>query len=366
MSCPKVIKVVLPGPPGPIGTAQTIAANSVLGRGSGTGTPVPLPLGPGLAVVNGQLVATATGSGTGTSVAMTVPTGFSVAGSPITTSGTLAIVFAAGYSLPSTAKQGDWDAGAALAATAVQPGDSRLSDSREWSAATVTQAEAEAGVATTRRAFTALRVFQAAAAWWQGASTDAGRALVTAVNDAAQRTALGLGSAATAASTDFATAAQGGKADTAVQPGDPALSDAREWNAATITQAEAEAGAATTRRAFTAQRVFQAVAAWWAGSSNKTKLDGIAAGATANSSDAQLRDRGTHTGTQSAETITGLATVATSGAYGDLSGRPVLGTAAAQNVGAGAGNVVQLNENGKLPEATVPLGIVSGISIALG
>lgn len=49
------------------------------------------------------------GSGTVTSVAMTVPTGFSISGSPITTSGTLAVTFASGYSLPTTAKQTDWD-----------------------------------------------------------------------------------------------------------------------------------------------------------------------------------------------------------------------------------------------------------------
>lgn len=47
--------------------------------------------------------------GTVTSVAMSVPTGFSVAGSPITTNGTLALSFATGYSLPTTAKQGNWD-----------------------------------------------------------------------------------------------------------------------------------------------------------------------------------------------------------------------------------------------------------------
>jgi hypothetical protein len=41
---------------------------------------------------------------------------------------------------------------------------------------------------------------------------------------------------------------------------------------------------------------------------DKTKLDGIAAGATANSSDAQLRDRSTHTGTQAINTVTGLQT----------------------------------------------------------
>jgi hypothetical protein len=62
---------------------------------------------------------------------------------------------------------------------------------------------------------------------------------------------------------------------------------------------------------------------------DKTKLDGIASGATANSADATLLARANHTGTQAATTITGLATVATTGAYNDLSGRPTLGTAAA-------------------------------------
>ena len=41
----------------------------------------------------------------------------------------------------------------------------------------------------------------------------------------------------------------------------------------------------------------------------KTKLDGIAAGATANATDAQLRDRSTHTGTQAISTVTGLQMV---------------------------------------------------------
>jgi len=50
----------------------------------------------------------------------------------------------------------------------------------------------------------------------------------------------------------------------AVGDSDSRLTDAREWTAATISQQEAEAGTSTTRRAFTAQRVFQAIAAWWA------------------------------------------------------------------------------------------------------
>ncbi len=41
-------------------------------------------------------------------------------------------------------------------------------------------------------------------------------------------------------------------------------------------------------------------------SSDKSKLDGIAAGATANATNAQLRDRSTHTGTQAQSTITNL------------------------------------------------------------
>lgn len=49
------------------------------------------------------------GTGSVTSVGMTVPTGFTVAGSPVTSSGTLALRFASGYSLPTTAKQAHWD-----------------------------------------------------------------------------------------------------------------------------------------------------------------------------------------------------------------------------------------------------------------
>lgn len=43
-----------------------------------------------------------TGSGTVTSVGMTVPTGLSVSGSPITSSGTLALSYASGFSIPKT------------------------------------------------------------------------------------------------------------------------------------------------------------------------------------------------------------------------------------------------------------------------
>jgi hypothetical protein len=56
--------------------------------------------------VNGQTGAVSVG--TVTSVAMTVPTGLSISGTPITTSGTLALTLAAGYSIPTDANQTNW------------------------------------------------------------------------------------------------------------------------------------------------------------------------------------------------------------------------------------------------------------------
>jgi hypothetical protein len=50
------------------------------------------------------------GGGTVTSVSLSAPTGFNVSGSPVTSTGTLALSFAAGYSLPTDTRQADWDA----------------------------------------------------------------------------------------------------------------------------------------------------------------------------------------------------------------------------------------------------------------
>lgn len=52
---------------------------------------------------------TTNGAGTVTSVAASVPTGLSISGTPITSSGTLAITYASGYAIPTTAKQTEWD-----------------------------------------------------------------------------------------------------------------------------------------------------------------------------------------------------------------------------------------------------------------
>ena len=61
----------------------------------------------------GKLDGIATGAtantGTVTSVSASVPVGLSIAGSPITTSGTLALTYAAGYSIPLDTTQANWD-----------------------------------------------------------------------------------------------------------------------------------------------------------------------------------------------------------------------------------------------------------------
>lgn len=48
-------------------------------------------------------------TGTVTSVGITVPTGLSISGSPVTTSGTFSVSMTAGYAIPTTASQGSWD-----------------------------------------------------------------------------------------------------------------------------------------------------------------------------------------------------------------------------------------------------------------
>ena len=101
------------------------------------------------------------GAGTVTSVAMSVPTGLSVSGSPVTTTGTLAVSLTSGYAIPTTAKQTEWD--------------TAYTDRNKW---------------------------------------DGGSTGLTA---ATGRTSLGLGTAATTDATAYATAAQGAKADTALQ-----------------------------------------------------------------------------------------------------------------------------------------------------
>jgi len=57
----------------------------------------------------GTFTFTTSGTGTVTSVAASVPTGLAISGSPITTSGTLAITYDTGYAIPTTSSQSNWD-----------------------------------------------------------------------------------------------------------------------------------------------------------------------------------------------------------------------------------------------------------------
>lgn len=82
--------------------------NAISGIGIGGYTPTSRTI-----TINGttyDLTANRTWSvGTVTSVGISVPTGFSASGSPVTSSGTLAISMAAGYSIPTDASQSNWN-----------------------------------------------------------------------------------------------------------------------------------------------------------------------------------------------------------------------------------------------------------------
>ena len=96
------------------GTGQTSYTNGQLLIGNTTGntlTKATLTAGTGISITNGtgSITIAATNNGTVTSVGLSAPTGFSVSGSPVTSSGTLGLSFSAGYSLPTTASQSNWD-----------------------------------------------------------------------------------------------------------------------------------------------------------------------------------------------------------------------------------------------------------------
>jgi hypothetical protein len=144
------------------------------------------------------------------------------------------------------------------------------------------------------------------------------------------RTNLGLGTAATQASTAFdaAGAAATAQAAAVAAAATDATTKANSAQAAAVQRANhTGTQSADTLTDGTTNKAFLAT--------ERTKLTGIATGATANSSDATLLARANHTGTQAATTITGLATVATTGAYTDLTAKPTIPTVGAAGAGAG-------------------------------
>jgi hypothetical protein len=350
---PVVVEVVTPGPQGPIGS-KWITGSGVPGSGVGA-------VGDFYLRENGDIYGAKTSGGWG-SVQFT-----------LTGSG--------GASLSDDAPQ---PLGTAAAGTSIR---ASRSDHRH-----AMPNAGQVGADANGTAAAAVAAHAAAADPHPGYTTAQEAAAAAPVQSVAGRTGAvtlaaadvaGLGTAATTPATDYATAAQGAKADTAVQPAGLAsalaakadlvgglvppaqlpgfVDDVLEFANVAAFPATGEAGKLYISLAsnrtyrwsgsiyveinpspgstdavpegsvnlyFTTARGEAAAASWWAASASKTKLDGIASGATANSSDAALIARTNHTGTQPAITITGLAAVATSGAYADLSGRPSLGTAA--------------------------------------
>ena len=160
--------------------------------------------------------------------------------------------------------------GNATSGQVVKGDDTRLTDSREWTAATVDQTEAENGTATTRRAWTAQRVRQAISAWW---AASAGSLLKTINGNSLLGSGdLTIGGGGGATNLSYTASATGGtvSSDTGT---DATLPPSDGTNAGLMAPAQ------------------------------NSKLAGIAAGATANSSDATLLNRANHTGTQAAATI---------------------------------------------------------------
>jgi hypothetical protein len=99
-----------------VGTVTSVSGTAPISVATGTSSPA-ISISQAGAASNGYLSSTdwntfnnkTSNTGTVTSVAMTVPTGLTISGTPITTSGTLALTFTAGYSIPTTASQTNWD-----------------------------------------------------------------------------------------------------------------------------------------------------------------------------------------------------------------------------------------------------------------
>ena len=235
------------------------------------------------------------GSGTVTSVALSVPSGFAVAGSPVTTSGTIALSFDTGYSLPTNTKQGQWD--------------TAYSERLYWD-----------GGATGLNAITARVSLELGNAATLNVGTTAGTVLAgdalsvhTAAADPHPNYALE-SSLATVATT-------GSYADLTNKPVIPSGADATPQ----------PLGVAAIGASSDYAREDHIHAMPSAGDVGADPAGTSASGISAHEAAADPHP--------SYALESNLATVATTGAYSDLSGLPALGTAAALNTGTTSGTV---------------------------
>jgi hypothetical protein len=162
-----------------------------------------------------------------------------------------------------------------------------------------------------------------------------------------------LGTAAATDSTDYATAAQGAKADTATQPADIAnFETTTQLNTRDTNNRNTDNHTSgTTNKVFTA--------------TEQTKLSGIATSATANSADAHLLARANHTGTQTASTISDFTTTAASAApVQSVAGKT--GTVSLAKADVGLGNVDNTSDTNKPVSTAQQTALNAKLNIAGG
>jgi hypothetical protein len=235
-------------------------------------------------------------TGTVTSVAVSVPTGLSVSGSPVTTNGTVAITYSSGYAIPTTAKQTEWD-------SAYSWGDHALAGYLESSDIGTTVQGYSSVLANTTASFTT-------ALETKVNGIEAGADVTDATNVEA---------AGAVMDTDFST--NGLMKRTGAGAYSVVTDNSSNWDTAYGWGNHASAGYLDSADIGTTVQGYSSVLANTTASfttSLETKLNGIEAGAEVNvnadwnasSGDAQILNKPT------------LATVATSGSYNDLTDKP--------------------------------------------
>jgi len=161
-------------------------SNGQLLIGNGTGyTIANLTAGTNISIANtagGISISSSNPGGTVTSVGLSAPTGFAVSGSPVTGSGTLALSFSAGYSLPTTASQSNWD--------------TAYSERRQWDGGStgLVAATGRTSLGATTVGGNMFTLTNPSAVTFPRFNADN---TVTALSDSGFRTAIGLGTIAT-------------------------------------------------------------------------------------------------------------------------------------------------------------------------